>query len=89
MGGSGIGNSGAITTLTNGGAISGGNGGAGNFFIGVVGGAGGAGVSNSGMITTLTNSGAISGGNGGAGISGRRGRRGRGGRLELPARSRR
>jgi hypothetical protein len=59
----GVSNSGKITTLTNGGAISGGNGGNATR----TGGAGGAGVSNAGTMTSLTNSGAISGGNGGNG----------------------
>ena len=79
-------NAGTITTLTNSGAISGGNGGNGGSvqsgFVGGAGGAGGAGVSNAGTITTLTNSGTISGGNGGGGATlaalgsaaGRRGR---------------
>ena len=56
-------NAGTLTTLTNGGAIIGGNGGSGLFF----GGMGGVGVSNSGTVRTLTNSGTISGGAGGGG----------------------
>ena len=48
-------NAGTITTLTNSGAISGGNGGAGT--LRGAGGAGGAGVSNAGTIASLTNSG--------------------------------
>ena len=57
-------NSGAITTLTNSGGISGG---AGGFSPRFIGGRGGTGVSNGGTVTTLTNSGAISGGGGGDG----------------------
>jgi len=53
-------NAGAITTLTNSGAISGGGA---EFSVA----AGGAGVSNSGTITSLTNSGAIGGGSPGTG----------------------
>ena len=55
-------NAGTITSLSNSGTISGGNGGVASF---TVGGAGGAGVSNAGTIRTLTNSGAIMGGAGG------------------------
>ena len=65
-GGSGVSNSGTITTLNNSGAIKG--------VSGISG--GGAGVSNSGTITTLTNNATISGGSanpnggtGGAGVS--------------------
>ena len=59
----GVSNSGKITTPTNGGVISGGNGGNATR----TGGAGGAGVSNAGTMTSLTNSGGISGGTGGNG----------------------
>ena len=73
-GGDGLSNVGAIATLSNSGAISGGNGGFGSIFTGQapLGGAGGAGVSNAGTIATLTNSGAIAGGHGGgtAGVGG-------------------
>ncbi len=68
-GGAGVSNAGTIATLTNSGAISGGNGGNGGPTAGV-GGAGGIGVSNSGTVTTLTSSGTISGGAGGGGRSG-------------------
>jgi hypothetical protein len=64
-GGAGVSNDRTITTLTNRGAISGGNGGNGS--RSGFGGAGGAGVSNAGTITTLTNHGTISGGSGGGG----------------------
>jgi hypothetical protein len=77
VGGAGIANSGAITTLTNKGTISGGIGGAG---LGSGSpGAGGAGVSNAGTIKTLTNNGAISGGNGASGFGGDSGTGGVGG----------
>jgi hypothetical protein len=56
-------NAGKIGSLTNEGAISGGNGGSGSLTEGD----GGAGLSNAGTIGALTNSGAISGGNGGPG----------------------
>ena len=56
-GGVGIANSGAITTLTNGGAIAAA---ARSGFSGKA--AGGSGVANAGTIKTLTNSGAINGG---------------------------
>ena len=56
-GGAGVSNSGAITTLTNNGGITGGA--AKGSFADAT---GGAGVSNSGTIMTLTNSGMISGG---------------------------
>jgi len=62
-GGAGVSNAGTIKTLTNSGAISGGNGGSGAR----LGGAGDAGVLNAGTIKTLTNSGAINGGSGGSG----------------------
>ena len=62
-GGDGVLNFGTITTLTNRGAIRGGNGGNGP----LTGGNGGAGVSNAGTITTLTNRGKIVGGTGGTG----------------------
>jgi PEP-CTERM motif len=58
-----VSNVGTIKTLSNSGAISGGNGGGAFSRAGV----GGAGVSNFGAITTMSNSGAISGGNGGSG----------------------
>jgi hypothetical protein len=54
-------NSRTITTLTNRGAISGGNGGARH-----TGGAGGTGLANTGTITTLTHTGTISNGASGA-----------------------
>ncbi len=62
-GGTGVANSGTITTLGNRGTISGGNGGA----SGLPPGAGGAGVSNAkgATISSLTNGGAIMGGAGG------------------------
>ena len=80
MGGAGVSNAGTITTLSNSGKISGGNGGAGR------GGAGGAGVSNAGTITTLTNSGTISGGGGGSAF-GPAGGAGGAGIVEFRARS--
>jgi hypothetical protein len=58
----GVSNSHSITALSNGGVISGGQGGR-----GVTGGAGGAGVQNSGTIVSLTNTGTISGGQGAMG----------------------
>jgi hypothetical protein len=61
--------SGVITTLTNKGTISGGNGSASRRTNGD-GGAGGAGVSNAGTMTSLSNSGAIRGGAGGSGSAG-------------------
>ena len=60
-GGVGIFSAKTITTLTNGGAIAGGNSASTSFAAG----AGGAGLSNAGTIVTLTNNGAIGGGNGG------------------------
>jgi hypothetical protein len=57
-GGDGVSSASTITTLSNGGTISGGSG------TTVSAGAGGVGVSNAGTITTLTNSGKINGGNG-------------------------
>ena len=60
-------NASTITTLTNSGTTSGGDGGNGIYSQPRGGGTGGAGVSNAGMITTLSNSGAISAGNGGSG----------------------
>jgi hypothetical protein len=54
-------NAGTVTTLSNSGAIAGGNGGRGRPTAGN----GGAGVLNVGTVTTLSNSGAIAGGNGG------------------------
>ena len=62
-------NSGTITSLTNKGAINGGQGGSISFTY-AFGGAGGVGVSNSGAIKTLINSGTITGGNGGSGYLG-------------------
>ena len=58
MGGAALSNSGTIMSLTNSGAISGGDGGSPGGF----GGPGGAGVANSGTITMLGNSGTIRGG---------------------------
>ncbi len=58
-------NAGTIRTLSNSGAISGGNGGAAASLL-----PGGAGVSNAGTVTSLTNSGKINGGNGGSAPSG-------------------
>jgi hypothetical protein len=69
VGGAGVANSGAITTLTNSGTIGGGTGGTSPFFLGETGGAGGAGISNSGTLGMLTNSGLIEGGAGGAGVT--------------------
>ncbi len=69
MGGAGVSNSDAITTLTNSGTIEGGTGGSSPFFLAETGGAGGAGISNSGMLGMLTNSGLIQGGAGGAGVT--------------------
>jgi hypothetical protein len=67
-GGAEVSNRSTIKTLTNSGAISGGDGGLGAGRGGsFVGGPGGAGVSNAGTITTLSNGGAIRGGNGGVG----------------------
>jgi hypothetical protein len=62
-GGAGVWNASTITSLSNSGAIAGGNGGAG--FFG--GGFGGAGVANSGTIGSLSNRGKIVGGAGGPG----------------------
>ena len=56
-----------ITTLTNGGTIKGGAGGA-IATAGKIGGAGGTGVSSAGMITTLTNTMMITGGAGGGSV---------------------
>jgi hypothetical protein len=69
VGGAGVANSGAITTLTNSGTIEGGTGGSSPFFLAETGGAGGAGISNSGTLGMLTNSGLIEGGAGGAGVT--------------------
>ena len=77
-------NTGTIATLTNSGAISGGNGG--TLAVATQDGGGGAGVSNAGTITTLTNSGTISGGAASAGVR-PRGRAARG--RPTPTRSRR
>jgi len=60
-----VSNAGTIRTLSNSGAISGGNGGAAASLL-----PGGAGVSNAGTVTSLTNSGKINGGNGGSAPSG-------------------
>jgi hypothetical protein len=64
-GGAGVSNVGTIKSLTNNGAIGGGNGG-----IGSGAGAGGAGIANSGTISRLTNRGTIDGGNGGTASTG-------------------
>jgi hypothetical protein len=73
-----VSNTGTVGTLTDTGAISGGEGGAG-IPDGYPGGAGGTAIGNSGTIATLTNSGAIEGGVGGSASSGSGSRGGAGG----------